>query len=116
MSATPRPWHVIVPTPEGQEHLPPFPKDMSMRHLGIGAGEITPVATVWNHHHHHECIDNTELIVRAVNAFDALLAVAKAAEAPIGYVKKWTDHDVEFPMLQEAIKALDAAHPDWRTW
>jgi hypothetical protein len=52
--------------------------------------------------------------VRAVNAFDALLAVAKAAHA---------DHTFQadskrspLAELDVALRRLDAQHPDWRDW
>jgi hypothetical protein len=66
--------------------------------------------------------ENAPLIERAVNAFDALLAVAKGVAEPIvigddelvcrccdGRLPK---HDLRGCVLKD----LDAAHPDWRTW
>lgn len=52
--------------------------------------------------------DDGDLIVRAVNAFDALLAVAQAHAA--GH--ETGDVGAEL----DALDAMDAAHPDWRSW
>lgn len=57
--------------------------------------------------------DNGELIVRAVNAFDALLAVAK------GVAMDWSDYtepDQLGPNVAAAMANLDAEHPGWRRW
>lgn len=43
-------------------------------------------------------------VLRSVNAFDALLAVAKGVAA------------VDTEALRSAMRTLDAAHPDWREW
>jgi hypothetical protein len=54
--------------------------------------------------------DDAPEVVRAVNAFDALLAVAKWAH-PDHSDCVWTA-----PELHEALDRLDTAHPDWRSW
>jgi hypothetical protein len=58
--------------------------------------------------------DDLAFALRAVNAFEALLAVAKAAHA---------DHTFQAdskrsPLadLDRALRQLDAAHPGWREW
>lgn len=45
--------------------------DTPMDTLDIGV-EITPVATVWNHHHHQECAANARLIAAAPDLLAAL--------------------------------------------
>ena len=59
--------------------------------------------------------ENGALIVQAVNAFDTLLAVAKAASGlDLGVAcEEECDHDE--CDLHRAILALDA-HPGWREW
>ena len=52
------------------------------------------------------CYPLTDREQQALNAFDALLAVAKAVDAYDG-----NDAD---PFL--ALDALNAAHPGWREW
>ncbi len=51
---------------------------------------------------------------RAVNAFDALLAVAKAASDFRGSAAE--DFGGAARLMDEALSTLDAAHPDWREW
>lgn len=53
----------------------------------------------------------TQQVERAVNAFDALLAVAKA----VGDTNDISEntHGRE---LVDAVAALDAQHPGWREW
>jgi len=53
--------------------------------------------------------EDAETAVMAVNAFDALLAVAKAAGSA-------NDNPGWVFEMSDALTALDAAHPDWREW
>lgn len=52
-----------------------------------------------------------QAIVRAVNAFEALLAVAESAASALRDETGQTDAD-----LHRALAALDATHPGWRDW
>jgi hypothetical protein len=62
--------------------------------------------------------ENLDLVDRAVNAFDALLAVARAS------AEKHSDSDIRErrkasgqPCKEcEAIAALDSEHPGWLEW
>jgi len=102
MSATPRPWAI----------------DWGEEKWGEG-GEVWGIAGPDHKHvvetdmgHYPPRRDDAILIVRAVNAFDALLAVAKAADS------KAEDYYGEDKLgrIARAVEMLDAAHPDWRTW
>lgn len=55
-----------------------------------------------------------DLIVIAVNAFDALLAVAKAAHAD--HTFQADSKRTPLADLDRALRILDAAHPGWREW
>jgi len=85
MSATPRPWRVV----ENQ----------------IWAGDAESLALVRElpSRPPTRAQDNADLIVRAVNAFAGLLAVAK------GFEQNKTAGII-------ALERLDVAHPDWREW
>lgn len=91
MTATPRPWRVV----ENQ----------------IWAGDAESLALVRDLPGRPPTRgqDNADLIVGAVNAFDALLAVAKAAAD-----LEVCDH--QHSDLVRARLTLDAAHPGWREW
>lgn len=102
MSATPRPWRVV----ENQ----------------IWAGDAESLALVRSlpGRPPTRAQDNADLIVRAINAFDALLAVAKAAEwATDRTSERYCQicgldpggHSVEC-----LYTSLDTQHPGWREW
>ena len=106
MSSTPRPWTRGDVTWEGDGN-PGVCVD--------ARGQIVAFCTSWGA---GDCVPdnpqphdfaNADLIVRAVNAFDALLAVAKAGD---------THHhpDDQYAAILGAIMELDSKHPDWRTW
>jgi hypothetical protein len=98
MSATPRPWVKDVDA-----------EDAVMLYRQEGRHLTLPVATV------HTGEDTADLILHSVNAFDALLAVAKAVPAP----DRVLDDDFnmnDLHQLAEAMAALDGAHPGWREW
>jgi hypothetical protein len=89
MSATPRPWHddgyrVYGPTTESDPRSGPV--IFEYKH-------VDP-----------QNPDDYQFILRAVNAFDALLDVAKAAIES-------GDEDVV-----AALSALEAAYPGWQEW
>ena len=85
MSATPRPWKIT------DEWAPGWRIAAT---IGTDEHDVAQVRPM----------ENAHLIVRAVNAFDALLAVAKAADDGLGITTKMT------------LDELDAAHPGWREW
>ncbi|HXE86365.1 MAG TPA: hypothetical protein VN524_06140 [Hyphomicrobiaceae bacterium] len=87
MSATPRPWKPLNTS------------DDDMLDAGLMACVYGPDGSVG----YVRSGEDAELVCRAVNAFDALLAVAKACGD-------------DWEREEKALAALDAAHPDWRTW
>jgi hypothetical protein len=89
MSATPRPWTVEL---DNEIDL----------HVIAGADRDGSIGAVY------DSAEDAHLIVRAVNAFDALLAVAKAAAAEA--------EGGSYEPAEEALDRLDAAYPEWRTW
>jgi hypothetical protein len=106
MSATPRPW---------KEHT-------QFHRILLGADErdapdldaedVHVIAEVNAH-------DDGELILKAVNAFDALVAVAKAAVPVVRDHAQAGPHECDAGDAQDlpqALAALDATHPDWRDW
>ena len=106
MSATPRPWWFIGGGHDGACQIS-HGKD-----LGVEDGIVAGVRK-W---------DDAEVITRAVNAFDALLAVALAAE--VGSADAYCPICSVFPSVGGRVDhvpscpyaLLDAAHPDWREW
>ena len=98
MSATPRPWfkvedgdgHTVITNNTKADRS----NDLSIREWFYGTLSD----------------EDADFIVRAVNAFDALLAVCRAA---------WSANDDNPAWLFEmsdALTALDTAHPGWRDW
>ncbi len=121
MNATPRPWYLAA--------SPDYP-DAEIFVVGnpdwngtVQDGPIICSAGTADGHEQWER-QNLELIVTAVNAFDALLAAAKAAglranltggfarQQP-GYEEALVDCDLA---VIRAVLDLDAAHPGWREW
>lgn len=89
MSATPRPWK-RVGSYIGSEEMP--------------VGEF-------------EAGDDSDFILRAVNAFDALLVVARAQDSADHRQCTRDTYPCDGCEAERiALAALDAAHPDWRAW
>jgi len=100
MSATPRPWKARY--------------DGAVEAWGLDGVDGHEIIEA------HRCPDHPNrsmhdvwLIERAVNAFDALLAVAKAAQHE-GCCDRVSCGNTRARL--EAMDALDAAFPNWRTW
>lgn len=101
MSATPRPWEVDKSWEDGPWALkeagkPKLEMDLEGDVDGAIGQRIGP--------------DDAVLIVRAVNAFAALLAVAKAA------ARLTSDREDYLATIGDASMALDRAHPGWHEW
>jgi hypothetical protein len=108
MSATPRPWVIDYDAP-----------DATMLYRQEGRHRTLPVAQFF------QSAADAVYSLRAVNAFDALLAVAKAAvftdegterhRCPIcgiaDHNRRLLPDDDECPIL-----TLDAVSPGWREW
>jgi hypothetical protein len=82
---------------------------------------VTPMYTSWPEASARIEVDcrnmaAMEKALRALQAFDALLAVAKLAETACMVHPEYLGRDGEWPRLRLALDALDAAHPDWRDW
>ena len=99
MSATPRPW--AVGDQEVNNVLPIVHKWLGgkteVAQLYTDDGAVTDQMRA-----------NARLIVISVNAFEELLAVAKAAATAYGTGQS-------LPLI-ESLDVLDAAHPGWRRW
>ncbi len=108
MSATPRPWVLDI---RGAPASDRYPNAFEQVHAICGPDEDIIVETDGGYYGPEP--DDARFIVRAVNAFDALLAVAKQATVITDCEKTW---DPTPSYLGEAVNALDAAHPGWREW
>ena len=93
--ATPRPWHVE----HGDVAGPPK------------AGQLQEMAAYVDSEGCES--ENAALIVRAVNAFDPLLAVAYAADK---YLDLTAPNHMAEERMGDVIRALDTAAPGWRDW
>lgn len=115
MSATPRPWRVGIWTDQRDPGDGVDWDDVGGQVVGSeGEHVATFHATEW------ELVGpdgvdiqlaNRDLTLRAVNAFEALLAVAKAADL----MKNDVWHD-DYGVLLACLQHLDAQHPGWREW
>ena len=104
MSATPRPWRLDIRGAPASDRDPGnFEQVQGILGADDAAGDHPIVET--DSGFYGPGPDDARLIVRAVNAFDALLAVAKAVQEM---------HRA--PRLADAMSALDAQHPGWREW
>ena len=110
MSATPRPWRVGEVTWEG---------DGTAGVLVNAGDEVVAFCTTWTgtfrpreDEAQPRDFANAALIVQRVNAFAALLAVAKAAALP----DDLREDTKEYRATMEALRQLDAAAPGWREW
>jgi hypothetical protein len=63
----------------------------------------SPREIIW--HHPHAPCETCDAMARKLDAFDALLATAHALDA----MRRTCG-------TPAALSALDARHPDWRTW
>jgi hypothetical protein len=115
MSATPRPWYAVWEALDAQN------QPLCTGIQGANGEDIVKT----DGGYYPPGPEDAKLIVRAVNAFEALLAVAKAVThlriqcqpGEYHYCPKCDQNQLH---VQHAtwcpIAALDAAHPDWRTW
>lgn len=97
MGATPRPWVIAGAGPE-------IAMETRCALYWIGPPNSRRLAATCDSVH-EDNLANADLIVRAVNAFAALLAVAKAA-----------DKVDESYQVEGELAKLDAAAPGWREW
>lgn len=107
MSATPRPWDI------GEQEVTNV---LAIVHKWMGGS--TEVAQIYTDDDEisDEMRANADLIVRAVNAFDALLAVARQADVHLHGKPGPRTPGSCCSRVCELIDALDAAFPDWREW
>ena len=117
MSATPRPW-ISGPTRNGMTGPTAAFFMWTGRYTNHEGGLITrPDAIVQGPEKYSEVVAKTyrpedaDLIVTAVNGFEALLAVAKEA---------WDHRDdacrKPHTALDVALAQIEAKHPGWREW
>lgn len=104
MSATPRPWAV---DDSGSIN------ELKIVHKYLGGLDEVASLLTDEDEPTPEMRADADLIVTAVNAFDTLLAAAKAAAQDVADSEK----DMSpIGQIADAIDVLDAAHPGWREW
>jgi hypothetical protein len=114
MRTTPRPWYRRVSP--SYKNCEVFVVSKSDWDGTVDDGEIVCSAGTADGHTPRE-VANLDLIVQAVNAFDALLAVAKEAELHRhGDTGGKDDEGKIHYELVALYDRLDAQHPGWRDW